>query len=133
MKKKFIQYGISTAIGLLFAYWVMDTEALFSVPDITPELVAMILCDAFFVPGIFFVLFGALLWVASTGFFDSISYAFRTAAHMLLPILHKERKSFYDYKTEKAEKRAGTPIFIFIVGAGFLAVSMICLVIWATI
>ena len=111
----------------------MDTEALFGVPDITPKLIAMILCDAFFVPGIFFTMFGALLWIASTGFFDSISYAFRTAAHMLFPILHKERKNFYDYKTEKAEKRAGTPVFIFIVGAGFLAISMICLVFWASL
>lgn len=133
MRKKLLQYGISTVIGLLISLWVMDTEAFFDIPDMPLDLMLMILCDALFVPGIFFVMFGALLWIASTGLFDSITYAFRTAAHMFLPFLSKDRKSFYDYKTEKAEKRADTPKFIFVVGIGFLALSGAALAGWAIV
>ncbi len=91
----------------------------------------LILCDAFFVAGILLALFGVLLWIASTGFFDSIAYIGRTAAHLLLPFLHGERKSFYEYKLEKQEKRKETLSFVIYVGLGFLAVALVFLALWS--
>ena len=130
MKKKLLQYGICGAIGALLAYWVMHSEGLFEVWSERTAAVA-ILCDAFFVPGILFIMVGALVWIASTGFFDSIGYAARTASHLLLPssLRKGERKSYYEYKTEKAEKRGKFPIYIFIVGAFFLFIWLICVII----
>lgn len=129
MRKKLFQYGFCVLFGALIAYWVMDSQGLFVVWSETSAALA-ILCDAFFVPGILLASFGALFWIACTGFFDSVAYAFRTAGHILLPFFRIEKKSYYDYKTEKAEKRAPVPGFIFYVGVFYLALSVICLVIW---
>ena len=132
MKKKLLQYGICGAVGALMAYWVMDLEGLFILWGETATAMS-ILCNAFFVPGILLASFGALLWVAGTGFFDSIAYAFRVAGHVILPFLRSDRKSYYDYKAEKAEKRAPLPAFVFHVGAFYLGLSILCLVIWYAI
>ncbi len=132
MKKKLLQYGISTAVGALISVWVMYIENLFGVEGYPAETVFTILADAFFVSGILLALFGALLWIATTGFFDGVSFAFRSAAHLFLPFLHLEKKSFYDYKTEKAGKRAPAQFFLLIVGAGYLTLSGIFLILWAT-
>lgn len=129
MKKKLLQYGFCGIFGALMAYWVMQTQGLFQAGLETVDTVA-ILCNAFFVPGILLACLGALLWVATTGFFDSIGYAFRAAGHLLLPFLRIERKTYYDYKTEKAEKRSQVPGFIFHVGGFYMALSLICLAIW---
>ena len=107
MKKKLLQYGITAVVGALIAWWVMDVEGLFVITG-APEHTKAILCDAFFVPGILLVMIGALVWIATTGFFDSLGYAAKTAVHIFLPFIKTERKSFYDYKMEKAEKRGDT-------------------------
>lgn len=129
MKKRILQYGISFLIGALLACWVMNIEGLFLVD--VPSEIAAILCDAFFVPGILLTMVGCLIWIATTGFFDSIGYAVKVGMHILLPFFNKgERKSYYDYKMEKDEKRGKTPIFVFIVGAFYLILSGIALIIW---
>ena len=127
--KKLLQYGICGVLGGLIALWVMDLEGFFVVWR-DRAAATSILCNAFFVPGILLASFGALFWVANTGFFDSIAYAAHVVGHMFLPMGHAKRKTYYDYKTEKAEKRASVPIFIFIVGVFYLALSVICLGLW---
>ena len=107
VKKKLLQYGITAVVGALMAWWVMDIEGFFVVVG-DPVHTRAILCDAFFVPGILLSLIGMLVWISSTGFFDALGYAVRTAAHMFLPFVKTERKSFYDYKMEKAEKRGNS-------------------------
>ena len=129
MKKKLLQYGICLVFGAVLAYWVMDAEGLFILWGEKATAVS-ILCNAFFVPGILLASFGTLFWIAGTGFFDSIAYAFRVAGHILLPFIRSERKTYYDYKAEKAEKRVPIPGFIFHVGAFYLVLSIICLVVW---
>lgn len=129
MKKKLLQYGICVVLGGLMAVWVMDLEGFFIVWK-DRAAAASILCNAFFVPGILLSAFGALFWVSNTGFFDSVSYAVHVMGHMFWPFAKSKRKSYYDYKMEKAEKRAAVPAFIFIVGVFYLALSLICLGIW---
>ncbi len=131
MKIKLFRYGIGVAIASLIAVWVMYTEGLFDGIAFPTDVVLMILCDAFFVSGILFTLFGALMWIASTGFFDSLSYAVKIALHNFIPTHKWERKSFYDYKMEKAEKRGGVTLVPVIVGAVFLLVSAVFLIIWS--
>ena len=129
MKKKLLQYLICFIVGALIAFLIMESKGLFTVNE--PVEIAAILCDAFFVPGILFVMIGALVWISTTGLFDSLGYAFHVASHTLLPFLFKSaNKSFYDYKAEKDESRAKTPAFVFIVGVVFLAASVIALIIW---
>ena len=128
-KKKLLQYGICGLIGAVIAVLVMDAEGLLLFWGTHRETTLIILCDAFFVPGILLILFGCLLWIANTGFFDSLGYAVRTAAHLLIPFRKAERKTFYDYKEERAEKRGKTPAFIGIVGVFYLLLSLIPLAI----
>jgi hypothetical protein len=128
VKKKLLQYGITTVVGGLIAWRVMDAEGLFLIAG-EPEHTKAILCDAFFVPGILLALIGMIVWVSSTGFFDALGYAVKTAAHMFIPFIKTERQSFYDYKMAKAEKRGSTPHFITFVGIAFILVSVVFLLI----
>ena len=92
------------------------------------------LCDAFFVPGIFFAGIGCLVFISTTGFFDSLSYAVRFAAHALLPFVKIEKKSYYDYKVEKEDRREGrTSASLLIVGLVFIGISCIFLLVYSTI
>ncbi len=130
MKKKILQYGICLDIGALMAFLVMQNEGLFSLDDGELIDIVAILCDAFFVPGIFLASVGSLVWISTTGFFDAVGYAFSVAGHILLPFIKGRHASYYDYKTEKAERRGKTPVYIFIVGAFYLVLSGIALIVW---
>ena len=128
VKKKLLQYGITAVVGALIAWWVMDIEGLFIIEG-APDHTKAILCDAFFVPGVLLTLIGALVWVSTTGLFDGLGYAVKTAAHMFLPFIKTQRQSYYDYKMEKAEKRGSVPYFIMIVGIAFILVASVFLLI----
>lgn len=126
LKTWLLQYGITTAIGLLISYFVMSSQGLFVLFGSNAETFS-ILCDAFFVPGAVLLSVGALVWVAGTGFFDSMAYIFRVAAHMFIPFVKSRPKSYYDYKTEKAERGGKTPMFILYTGVGFVALALVFL------
>lgn len=130
MKKKLLQYGICSVVGALLSLWVMSTQGMFIIHG-EPKVTLMILCDSFFVAGALLALMGALVWVSTTGFFDALSYALKTAAHMFLPFMKIQRQSFYDYKMEKEEKRGKTPYFVLIVGLAYLLLAVIFLIIWS--
>lgn len=133
MKKKLLRYGIGFAVGGLIAIWVMYLEGLFDAVNYPRETVIMILCDAFFVSGILLALFGALLWIATTGFFDSLGYACRVAVHLIIPMWQREHKTFYDYKVEKESKRGTPQVVPVVVGAVYLLVSAVFLILWSRI
>ena len=84
------------------------------------------LSDAFFVPGIIVFLFGVLVWISTTGFFDSISYIVAIGARALLPFMRRDsNEKYYEYKMAKEEKRIKGYSFILISGAIYLAVGVI--------
>lgn len=133
MKKKLLQYGATAVVGALIALWVMNIEGFFIIIDSESDQIKEIfniLCNAFFIPGMLLILSGVIMWIASKGFFDSFGYAGRTAAHMFIPFMKPERKSFYDYKEEKAKKRGKVPYFLMIVGAAYLLISVVFLILW---
>jgi len=134
VKKKLLQYGICSILGAAITVWIIAAEGLFQPVETTAKEAMFILCDALFVPGALLSSLGALIWVSTTGFFDALGYAAHVAGHMFLPFLKLERRSYYEYKEEKAEKRDSTvPYFIIIVGFGFLALSAISCIVWAVI
>ncbi|MBQ3013424.1 MAG: DUF3899 domain-containing protein [Clostridia bacterium] len=129
MKKKLLQYGVCSAIGVVLAVFVMAFEGLFGSSGLSAKDVMAILCDAFFFPGALMASIGGLAWIASTGFFDMISYAVNVGAHSLLPFIKLESRTFYDYKEAKAKKRGSAPHFILVVGLILVALSVIPIVI----
>lgn len=132
MKKKLLQYGITTAVGLLIAALVLKAEDISLLWSDVPSRYS-VLCDAAFVPGVLLTLIGALVWIASTGFFDGLAYGFRCVAHLFVPFVKGKAKNYYDFKTERAEKRGEfSAAFLPITGLAFLAVAVIFLVLFGT-
>ncbi len=88
-----------------------------------------ILADAFTVPALLFLMFGALLWAAGKGAVDGVSYAFTWAIKSLLPGARLASKdlSYAAYVEEKREKRKKSRgfSFLFFCGLGFMAVTAV--------
>lgn len=126
MKEKLIRYGVLTGTGLLVSVGVMSLRGVFAGGLSTQDLMKA-LCDAFFVPGILWVLFGCLAWISFTGFFDGLAYIGSYALHTLLPLFGRSQRQqkYYDYKTEKMERRKRPDHALLLVGAGFVLVSFV--------
>lgn len=124
-KKKWVpwaQYGVTTLIGLGLTVGVALLRGLTG--GLPGALVARYLSDGAAAAGIFLGGIGLLVWIAGTDFFDIFSYAAHSFATFVMFWRRLEKPArFYDYKTQRAEKR-GKPIrFIFMVGLGFLLLS----------
>ena len=84
------------------------------------------LADAFTIPGLLFIMFGALLWAAGKGALDGIGYALGYALRALLPGGRFVKEgTFAEYLEEKKAKRkkAAAYSFLFFTGVAFLIVS----------
>ena len=86
----------------------------------------LILCDAFTVPGMLLICFGAMLWVSTTGALDGLSYAVRFAVYSLIPAKRLERDEKYgDYIERKSQNRVKGYGFLFFAGLITMAVALI--------
>ena len=70
------------------------------------------LCDGAFVAAVLLAGIGLIIWIASTGEFDTLSYAAHTLRRQLFPFggLSEERPDFYHYKLAREEKRRTVPL-----------------------
>ena len=89
------------------------------------------LCDAFFVPGILLVCFGALAFSAYGGIFDMLAYG----AHSLLVLFTPFRKPekhmrYYEYKLMKEARRKKPRPVTLTVGCLFILLAGVCLVMY---
>lgn len=129
---KYIRYWVQALIGLLLSIAVMAARGLFAGGNAADRV--MIVCDGFTVTALLFLSVGALAWIATTGFFDIFSYAVRKGAHAILPgLVHNSLGGYYEYRLEKEEARKKGnrgEKSTFLVGVGFLLVSIILTVIW---
>ena len=127
-KNKLIAYGVTTAIALLMAFSVARLRGLAAGQPF--GLMCRYLSDGFFVPGMLLTGFGALVWIAGTGFFDIFSYGFKSLL-VLFTSLRKpqEHVKFYEYKLEKDAKRGKPMHFLLVVGVVclLLAVALVML------
>lgn len=89
------------------------------------------LCDAFSIPGLLMILFGALLWVANEGAFLGISYCLRMAVFALIPGKRKDAYEKYgDYVERKSQKKVHGFGFLFLSGAIVMAVAAVFLILY---
>ena len=133
MKRKLINYGLSVLAGLILSG--LAVSAKLSNPDfkLTDASKYMeLFCDAAFVPGVILLCVWCLIFIASTGLFDSVSYTVGYAVRALLPFTRRKEMSFYDYKMGKEERRSEgkIPKTTLIVGAAFFGLSLIFLAIY---
>lgn len=119
--------------GLILAFAVMWIRGLFTAESAAE--VVMAVSDGFTVAGLLYLCMGALMWVSTTGFFDIFGYAFKKAAHALIPgMVDNSPNNYYDYKSGKEGKRKGfTQHSALVVGVGFIVISLILTAVWYSI
>ncbi len=89
-----------------------------------------ILCDSFFIAGIFPILFWLLLWVAEKGAFDMIAYSMGKMLNFMFRIHPEKSKlppTYADYVEQKRAKRKPFHYELLIVGASFVLIAIIFL------
>ena len=125
VKVNLLKYGISSAIALLLVYVYCSTRDVFAQSAVERW---RILCDAFTIPGLTYVMFGFLMMIANEGFFDMLSYAAGKAVHMFIPGMGSEKgETYYDYLQRKRDKRATGFGFLFVVGGVCMALALLFL------
>ena len=132
-RKIILRYTITTAAaGLmsLLALYLRDFGDATTLGD-----KYRMLADAFTIPGVLLIMFGALVWVSSEGFFDGLTYAFSRFGGMLIPFFKggKEHLTYYDYKMKMKDKRAHGYSFMFFVGIVFVAIAVVFIALFYSI
>ena len=119
-----VKYGITFAIGFAMIWVYCSSRDLFQQPIMERW---RILCDAFTIPGLTFVMIGFLIMVANEGFFDMLSYAASKAVGVFLPGrgFSEDGEKYYDYVQRKRGKRATGFGFLFVVGCVLMAFALL--------
>ena len=118
------KYGITCGLAFVLIWIYCSSRDLFLQSTMERW---RILCDAFTLPGLTYIMVGFLMMIANEGFFDMFSYAASKAAGMLLPgrgFADKHEK-FYDYVMRKRDKRVTSFGFLFVVGGVLMAFALV--------
>ena len=126
-RRYLITAGVGTGIFLL----LMLTRGGFSETD--PAARWQILCDALFVPGALLASFGLLLFAADGGVFDMLKFGIQKALSVIMTKKKRESlpKTFFDFKTEREAKEKVKTGHLLIVGAVFLVLAVLALVMYS--
>lgn len=91
----------------------------------------LILCDAFTVPGVLLILFGAMVWVSNQGALDGLAYCVRFAVFSLIPGKRLERDEKYgEYVERKSQNRLKGYGFLFWSGLATMAIALVFMVLF---
>ncbi len=129
--KKAIKYGTAIVCGAAIAVYMVFSRNISGAENATERY--RILCDASSVPGLLMILVGILIWLSGQGAFAGLGYLGRYLRRSLVPGGRTKypHETFYDYLQEKKEKRGSVSYsFLFIIGAAFLAVGIVFLVLY---
>lgn len=119
-------YGITIVLGVLIGYLYLCANPLSDAPDMQTKFV--FLCNAAFVPGILFVLAGLLVWCIGQGSIDGLTYSIGLFFRSVNPFeKHIKIENYHEYVERKNQKRLKGKgyFFLFIVGGGFIFVSIV--------
>ncbi len=122
----------AAAAGLLIA---LVSATLWGIFEETDALrIIKIMADCTTLPGVLFIGFALLGWVGSKGMFDLFGYSwysFKGLFHSDARRAEEGRKTYYDYRMEKEEKRKPLSLPLLLTGLGFLAVGVVFTVLFA--
>ena len=123
MKTNLKKYGASFLLGGgLFCLYLFTRE--FPAAEASENF--RMLSDAATIPGLLFTMFGALIWAASLGAMDGLSYGLRSAMRALLPGGRVQKEETYaEHVTRRREKYANSRGygFLLLTGLVFLAIA----------
>ena len=128
-KVNLAKYGITSVIALAMIWVYCSSRDLFQQPIMERW---RILCDAFTIPGLCYVMTGFLLMIANEGFFDMLSYACSKAVGVFLPGrgFSDDGETYYDYVQRKRENRRMGFGFLFVVGCILMAFALLFLMLF---
>lgn len=128
-KNRLLKYGITTVVTASVSVLIMYLNGLFEATDILTRF--KLLADAFTIPGVILLCIGALIWVSTDGMFDGLTYAAKRLGS-LIPFYGKNytHERYYDYVMRKRGKRISGYGFIPIVGAAFVAIAVVFIVLY---
>lgn len=129
MKKTILEYSICTAACLLIGFLICVFEGIFGYSE--SFRILGILCDAFFIPGIFAFGVGVLIFVANNGVFDMLIYGVSCFIGLFKKDPTKRKyATFYDYHVARAERVKTDCLYLIVVGGTFIIIAAILLIFW---
>ena len=124
-----LKYGITIILAGLFTFFIAKGRYPGAGAPASEKYRA--LCDAFTVPAVLLLAFGALLWVAGEGVFVGIGWAMKNALLLMIPGQGRNRESYAEYRERKLAGGKATGLgFLFAVGAVFLVIALVFLVLY---
>ena len=124
--KKWIGWTALAAAETMIALMIARYQGLDGAQ--TMAMNARFLSDGCFVVGLVMTGVGLMTWVATTGFFDMLSYGVIYGVRAFVGLFGGSRKpndqTFYDYKAAKEEKRGKAQYAILVSGVAFIALSV---------
>ncbi len=127
-EKRLLKYLITAAVGLIVVFAVCWLKGVFQAEE--ARTVVRIVCDAFTFVGLLLVCFGFLTVLNKAGAFDGLAYSMKSLVRVFRNYRGDDEssKSYYDYKKAASEKRKRAWHLV-IVGAGFLVVAIILVIV----
>ena len=131
LKKNLIKYGVTVGASLGLAYLYVFLRVDFANPDAT-ELAEWyrILCDAFTIPGLVLLMFGCLMSLSNAGAMDGLGYVVVNGFKMLIPGAATKMERYKEYLERRRENRVRGYGFLYLVGAGCMAISLVFLILF---
>lgn len=126
-KVNLLKYGISAVVcgGLV---WFYVSQRSFGAQELMEKY--RILCDAFTVPGLLLMMFGALLAISNQGAFDGIGYALSITWKALIPGGRTKMEKYFDYVERRRSKKTNGYGFLFVVGGVCMAIALVFMILF---
>lgn len=125
MKKKILEYSITTVIGLAFVSLIIFSK---NIVNAETQEVFKILTDAFFAVGVVISCMGLLVVSYNGGTFDMLGYGMIKLVNVFKKDVTKLKyKTFYDYHQAKHEEPMSF-WYMIIIGLAFIGISLLFLV-----
>ncbi len=85
------------------------------------------LCDAFSLPGMVFLLLGCLMILMNKGALNATGYLVINAAKTLIPVGERKYENYQTYLKRQEEKPKKKFVFFFMTGGVFMLISLVFL------
>ena len=126
--KNSTKYLVTICVAITFVILVLSIQDSW---QHTGQVLMGEISNAFFVPGVLLLCFGALLWASNGGAFDMLTYAIMKLFDSLKKDVTKVKyRTFYDYQEAQKDKKLSFAHYL-IVGAGFIVIALIFYILYA--
>ena len=126
--KRALPYIITSIVGIIIFIIIICSKKIWNEDE--TYAVMHILSDACFVPGVLLAGVGLIIFASNGGVFDMLGYAVIRIFDMLKrDPRNKKYKDFYEYREAKKDRKRGMA-FMLIVGAVFILLAVIFLIVY---